>query len=256
MAASVRDLPARGHRRGPDRARCGPRPCWSTSRGRTTPGSCGSWGGTSLHVLDPDAGRPAARPAARARGASRRPGHLPRAARQRRRHPRRPAAHPRLPRRRPDQDARRDRQPRPAHLRRPRRTGSPHRTRPERRGQAFCELIERIPADRLPTSGGVNATVVVLLDYDTLAVGTGHRPARHRRAGLRRTRATAGVRGRSRPRSGPPLVDGRSVVLDLGRTRRSTPSTCGSRSPIEQGGCTAEHCDRPAGGQVRFHRRT
>ena len=36
------------------------------------------------------------------------------------------------------------------------------------------------------------------------AVGAGHRPARHRRADLRRTRPAAGVPGRGHPRGGPP----------------------------------------------------
>jgi hypothetical protein len=36
-------------------------------------------------------------------------------------------------------------------------------------GEAFCQLLERYPADRLPDTGGVNATVVVTLDLDTLS---------------------------------------------------------------------------------------
>jgi hypothetical protein len=41
-------------------------------------------------------------------------------------------------------------------------------TTPQVLGQAFCQLIERYPADRLPTTGGVNATVVVTLSLETL----------------------------------------------------------------------------------------
>jgi hypothetical protein len=40
--------------------------------------------------------------------------------------------------------------------------------RPELLGQAFCSLLERIPPDRLPTTAGMNATIVVLLDADQL----------------------------------------------------------------------------------------
>jgi hypothetical protein len=38
-------------------------------------------------------------------------------------------------------------------------------------GQAFTELIERYPADRIPQSGGVNATLIVTIDVDTLLGG-------------------------------------------------------------------------------------
>jgi hypothetical protein len=36
----------------------------------------------------------------------------------------------------------------------------------ERMGQAFCEYVERYPADRLPAAGGAAATVVVTMDLD------------------------------------------------------------------------------------------
>ena len=49
----------------------------------------------------------------------------------------------------------------------------PRVSRPERLGEAFCRLLERVPADRLPLTGGMSATVVVLLDYDRLLSGLG-----------------------------------------------------------------------------------
>ena len=42
---------------------------------------------------------------------------------------------------------------------------------PERLGQAFVELIHRYPAKSLPKAGGLNATVVVLMELDTLMGG-------------------------------------------------------------------------------------
>ena len=78
---------------------------------------------------------------------------------------------------------------------------------PERLGRAFCEWIERYPADRVPNAGGVSATVVVTIPIDTLLDGlapgvldTGtaisppglrgrdhpHRPRRRRRGPRRR----------------------------------------------------------------------
>jgi len=44
----------------------------------------------------------------------------------------------------------------------------PRLSTPQMLGQAFCELIERYPVDRLPETGGLNATVVALIDYDAL----------------------------------------------------------------------------------------
>ena len=38
-------------------------------------------------------------------------------------------------------------------------------------GRAFTELIERYPTDRLPQSGGLNATLVVTIPLDTLLGG-------------------------------------------------------------------------------------
>ncbi len=45
------------------------------------------------------------------------------------------------------------------------------RPTPERLGQAFTEYIQRYPTHRLPKAGGLTATVVVLLDYDSLLGG-------------------------------------------------------------------------------------
>ena len=89
--------------------------------------------------------------------------------------------------------------------------------------------------------------MVVLLDYDTLLSGlgtarldTGERIS----AGLaRRLACQAGVI----PAVVRRLVDGRSVVLDLGRKRRLHTEHMRIALAVEQGGCTAEHCDRPAG---------
>ncbi|WP_460810213.1 DUF222 domain-containing protein, partial [Nocardioides salsibiostraticola] len=42
---------------------------------------------------------------------------------------------------------------------------------PKRMGEAFCELIESFRAEDAPRSGGVSATAVIHLDYDTLIGG-------------------------------------------------------------------------------------
>src|SRR3954467_13823741 len=50
----------------------------------------------------------------------------------------------------------------------PQEPGVPLRPGPERRGRAFCELIERYPADQLPQTGGVSATVVVTMTLEAV----------------------------------------------------------------------------------------
>ena len=121
------------------------------------------------------------------------------------------------------------------------------RTRPELMGQALCELLERLPADRLPSQGGVSATVVILLDFDKLLSGLGtarlDTGEQVSAALARRLACEAGVI----PAVIRRLVDGRSVVLDMGRKRRLHTEHQRIALTIEQGGCTAEACTRPAG---------
>jgi hypothetical protein len=122
----------------------------------------------------------------------------------------------------------------------------PRMPRPERLGQAFGDLIERFPAHRLPESGGLNATVVVLLDFDKLLSGigtavldTGERIS----AGLaRRMACEAGIV----PAVYRRVLGGASVVLDLGRKTRLHTKAQRVALTIRDGGCTAEGCDRPA----------
>ena len=110
-------------------------------------------------------------------------------------------------------------------------------------GQAFCELLEHLPADRLPQSGGINATVVVTMTLDTLQGGL-------RAASIlgtdtllspgqaRRLAAAAAVI--------PAVLDGQSQLLDLGR-RRTFTQPHRLAMAIRQGGvCNIEGCDRPA----------
>jgi hypothetical protein len=122
----------------------------------------------------------------------------------------------------------------------------PKRTRPELLGQAFGELLERLDPTRLPTSGGLNTTVVILCDYDTLlsGLGTAHLDTGEQiSAGLaRRLACQAGVI----PAVIRRLVDGSSVVLDMGRKRRLYTEHQRIALTIDQGGCTADACDRPA----------
>ena len=116
---------------------------------------------------------------------------------------------------------------------------------PERMGQAFCELLERLPARRLPGAGGASATVVVMLDCDKLLSGLG---AAHLDTGealsaglARRLACQAGVV----PAVYRRLVDGPSEVLDLGRRRRLHDPAQRLALTVRDRGCTAEGCDGP-----------
>jgi hypothetical protein len=120
-------------------------------------------------------------------------------------------------------------------------------SRPEQLGHAFCELLERYPADRLPQTAGGSATVVVTLDLEALlsGLGTAHLDTGERiSAGqARRLACEAGVI----PAVVRRLMDDTSVVLDLGRERRLHTPHMRIALGIEHGGCTAEGCERPPG---------
>ncbi|HEY0948935.1 HNH endonuclease signature motif containing protein [Nocardioides sp.] len=114
---------------------------------------------------------------------------------------------------------------------------------PQRMGLALAEWIERYPADRLPDSGGVSATVVVTIPVETLQGGP--------KPGVLDTGAviSPGQARRMACEAGilPLVLGGKSEILDAGRTRRFHSKT--QRIAIAQRDkhCTAEGCDWPPG---------
>lgn len=118
---------------------------------------------------------------------------------------------------------------------------SGHTSTPEQLGRGFCELLERLPAELLPASGGRNATVVVTMTLDSLLTGlgaasldTGHRIS----AGQARLLACeAGVI--------PAVLGSRSRVLDLGRRVRFHNDAQRLALSVQHAGCVADLCDRP-----------
>jgi hypothetical protein len=121
------------------------------------------------------------------------------------------------------------------------------RPRPERRGAAFCQLLERMPADRLPQHGGVSATVVVLIDHEALMSGIGtaglDTGLRISAGEARRLACTAGII----PVVWQRVLGGASVVLDVGRKRRFHDGYQRIALAIQSGGtCTATGCGLPA----------
>ena len=117
----------------------------------------------------------------------------------------------------------------------------PRHPGPVARGLAFCDLIERIPAQRLPAKGGCSATVVVTITLEQLLSGLGaagidtggHLSA----AAARRLACTAGII--------PAVLGGASQVLDLGRRRRFHTPAQRIALHLEQHGCTRRRL-RPA----------
>jgi hypothetical protein len=111
----------------------------------------------------------------------------------------------------------------------------------DRLGEAFAEYVRRYPTDKLPDAGGLNATVVVLMPFDTLMGGL--KAARldtgeHLSPDLaRRVACEAGII--------PAVLGGKSEVLDLGRSRRLHSKAQRIVATIEQGGCIAEGHDCP-----------
>ncbi len=108
-----------------------------------------------------------------------------------------------------------------------------------RRGQAFAALLERLPTDHLHAKTA--ATVVVHLDLDTLR---GHlKTARldtddQVSAGqARRLACSAGIL--------PAVLGGKSLPLDLGRTRRLYSDTQRIALSIRHTHCAAADCQRP-----------
>ena len=132
----------------------------------------------------------------------------------------------------------------PKHLAATQGPGVERRPGPEALGRALCELIERYPVDRLPQTGGVNATVVVVIDEDTLT-------GRLEKAGVldtgdqispsmaRRLACEAGII--------PAVLGGASIPLDLGRRSRYHTEHQRIGMFLRDRGCRAEGCDRTVG---------
>ena len=117
------------------------------------------------------------------------------------------------------------------------------KTTAELLGEAFCEYIERFPVDKLPTAGGVNATVVVTMPLQALTDGLAA-------AGLDTGEAISAAQARRLAcQAGiiPAVLGSKSEVLDLGRSRRLHSKAQRIALGLRDAGCTAEGCDRPAG---------
>jgi len=113
----------------------------------------------------------------------------------------------------------------------------------QRMGRAFCHWIEKIPPDGLPTTGGTPATLTINLHHDTLtaqvrqAVGTLATGDRLSTSEVRRLACSHGIL--------PRVLDGKSRILDQGRTKRVFTSAQRMALADRDLGCTFPACDRP-----------
>ena len=111
-----------------------------------------------------------------------------------------------------------------------------------KRGQAFCAFLEAIDPKRLPAHGGDATTLIVTVSLDDLRkdLGTAELgPADKLTAGeVRRLACTAQII--------PAVLDGKSEVLDLGRSSRLFKPAQRKAMIIRDRECRAEGCTIPA----------
>jgi hypothetical protein len=109
----------------------------------------------------------------------------------------------------------------------------------QRYGQAFAEILQHLPTDRL--HGKVAATIVVTVDHDKLVSGMGAAGVETGSAmsigQVRRLACEAGLL--------PAVLDGESLPLDLGRTKRYFQESQRVALATTYDACAADDCDRP-----------
>ena len=130
----------------------------------------------------------------------------------------------------------------PKHVRSNGETYDHERPSAERLGQAFGEYVSRYPVDKLPHAGGINATVVVTMEFDTLlgglraaSIDTGGRMSA---SAARRLACEAGII--------PAVLGNRSRVLDLGRKVRFHTESQRLALALTQKHCQTPGCTVPA----------
>ncbi len=122
-------------------------------------------------------------------------------------------------------------------------------TLPRRRGEAFCALLEHLPADGLPVHGGTATSVMVMIDLESLRAEAGLAVTAVGGAvtagDVRRLACNAGVI--------PVVLGGDGQPLDLGRTRRLFSPAQRKALVIRDRRCRAEGCDIPAAWTEAHH---
>jgi hypothetical protein len=114
-------------------------------------------------------------------------------------------------------------------------------TQQQRLGRALVELLEHLPTDELPQAGGLNATVVVSVDLESLHRGLGTAVLDTG------TEISAGEARRLACNATllPLVLGGESKVLDLGRGQRLFDRHQRIALGRRDRGCVWPGCDRP-----------
>jgi hypothetical protein len=112
---------------------------------------------------------------------------------------------------------------------------------PNRIGRAFCELLEHLPTDGLPSRGTANATVVVTIDETKLRDGLGEATldtgTSLSASETRRLACSARIL--------PIVLSGESKVLDLGMSERFFDRYQRLALAHRDRGCVFPRCERP-----------
>ena len=128
--------------------------------------------------------------------------------------------------------------PRRAHLD---EAADPFESIDKKQGKAFCQILEHIPTNGLPTSGGTPIRIMVTIDEaklrDRVAAATLATGERLSAGQVRRLAASHGII--------PAVLGGDSIPVDLGRTQRLFSKTQRDALAVMDGGCTGPGCDRP-----------
>ncbi|GAA4371333.1 hypothetical protein GCM10023146_20550 [Nocardioides caricicola] len=115
------------------------------------------------------------------------------------------------------------------------------RPTPERLGQALCDFIAAYPDNKLPRTGGLTATLLVLIDEDSLM-------GRVEKAGVLDTgeKISPGAARRLLCEAEviPVVLGGDSEILDVGRGRRFHTRAMRLGMIARDRGCRADGCDR------------
>ena len=130
----------------------------------------------------------------------------------------------------------------------PRPPEEPEVPYPVRLGHGLIDLIERLPTDPIPDSGGIPATIVVTMRLDQLLDGLGTATLDTG------TTISAGQARRLACQAGiiPVVLDGKSQPLDVGQEQRLHTKHQRIAITVRDQGCVIEGCDRPAS-QCEFH---
>ncbi len=119
---------------------------------------------------------------------------------------------------------------------------------PVRLGHALMDLLERLPADRLPYASGIAATIVVTMTLDQLRTGLGvatlDTGTEISASQARRLACDAGLI--------PLVLDGDSQPLDVGQEQRFHTKYQRLASATVHPTCVIDGCHRPAT-QCHFH---